>query len=70
VTILSENLTPLEKEVYELIKKSSEVLTTDIPPRKRGVVPRLVEKGLVEAYKKPTSPWSPKKRKYLKAKEA
>ena len=70
MTILSEKLTPLEKEVYELIKKSSELLTTDIPPRMRGAVPRLIEKGLVEAYKKSTSPWITKKRKYVKAKEA
>ena len=64
------DLTPLEKEVYELIRKSSELLTTDVPSRLRGAVPRLIEKRLVEVYKKPTSPWSPKKRKYLRAKDA
>lgn len=67
---MSEHLTLLEKEVYELIRKSSEILTTDVPPRMRGAVPHLIEKGLVEAYKKPTSPWSSKKRKYLRAKDA
>jgi len=39
---MSEELTPLEKEVYELIKKSGELLTTDVPPKKRGVVPHLI----------------------------
>ena len=66
---MSEDLTRFEKEVYELIKKSSELLTTDVPSELRGAVPRLIEKRLVEVYKKPTSPWSPKKRKYLRAKE-
>ena len=68
--VMPEELTPLEKEVYELIKKSGELLTTDVPPKKRGVVPHLINKGLVIIYKKPTSPWSQKKRKFLRAKEA
>lgn len=66
---MSEDLTRSEKEVYELIKNSSELLTTDVPSELRGAVPRLIEKRLVEVYKKPTSPWSPKKRKFLRLKE-
>ncbi len=67
---MSEDLTPFEEEVYELIKRSSELLTTDVPSRMRGAIPHLIEEGLVEVYKKPTSPWSSKKRKYLRAKDA
>jgi hypothetical protein len=65
---LSEDLTPFEEEVYELIKKSTELLTTDVPSRMSGAVPHLIGKGLVEVYKKRTSPWSSQKRKYLRAK--
>jgi len=64
---VEEDLTPLERRVYELIKKSGDILTTNVPPEMRGAVPRLVDKGLVEVYKRPTSPWSPKKRKFLRS---
>jgi hypothetical protein len=67
---VSEDLTPFEREVYELIKKSGELLTTDVPARMRGAVPRLINKGLVEAFKRRTSPWTSKKRKFLRSKDA
>jgi hypothetical protein len=66
---MPSNLTRIETEVYELIKKSGEINTTNLPFKLRGVVPQLIKKGLVEAYKRPTSPWTHKKKKFLKVKE-
>ena len=66
---MSNDLTPLEREVYELIKKSGEILTTNVPSKMRGIIPNLVNKGLIEVYKRHTSQWSPKKRKFLRVRE-
>jgi len=67
---MSKDLTPFEREILEFIRKYGEVLTTDIPGRMGGAIPSLINKGLVEIYKKRTSPWRPKKRKFLRIKEA
>jgi hypothetical protein len=67
---MPEELTPIEKEVYELIQKSGELLTTDVPANLRGAVPHLINKGLIEAYKRQTLPWTSKKRKFLRIKDA
>lgn len=42
------------------------MLTTSIPTRMMGVIPMLRNKGLVEVFKKRTSEWSLKKRKFVK----
>jgi hypothetical protein len=64
-----QNLTELEKEVYDFVKARGEVLTTNIPPRMRGVIPNLRNKGVIEVYKKITSERRMKKRKFLRIKE-
>ena len=66
---MSEELTEFEREVYNFIKEQGETPTSSIPPRMMGAIPTLKNKGLVEVYKKHTSPWSSKKRKFVKAKE-
>jgi len=65
---LEEALTPLEMRLYELIKKSGEVMTTNLPPKMMGALPQLAKKGLVEIYKRPTTPWTNKKKKFVRAK--
>ncbi|OYT50029.1 hypothetical protein B6U79_00555 [Candidatus Bathyarchaeota archaeon ex4484_231] len=60
------SLTAVEKEVYDLIRRSGEVLTTEVPAKMRGAIPHLIRKRLVEVYKKPTNPWTSKKRKFLR----
>jgi len=67
---VSRDLTRLEREVYELIKRSGEIMTIDVPDKLRGAIPNLVNKGLVEVYKRRTSRWSQKKTKFLSAREA
>jgi len=65
---LEDSLTPLEMRLYELIKKSGEVMTSNLPPKMMGALPHLVKKGLVEIYKRPTTPWSNKKKKFVRVK--
>lgn len=67
-SVAEEDLTTFERKVYEFIRRSGELLTTNIPLKMRGAVPNLVGKGLVEVYKRRTSLWSSKKRKFLRAK--
>lgn len=45
-------------------------MTTSIPPKMMGAVPTLKNKGLVEVFKKSTSEWSSRKRKFVKIKNA
>lgn len=61
-------MAPSERYLYEFIKKSGEVMTSNLPPRMMGALPQLVKKGLVEIYKKPTALWSTKKKKFVRAK--
>ena len=60
---LAEELTDFEKKVYDFIKQLKEVQTTNVPPRMRGALPSLKNKGLIEVYKKRTSLWTSIKKK-------
>ena len=59
-------LTEFEKEVYSFIKERGEVLICNAPSRMMGAVPNLKNSGLVEVYKKLTTPWASKKRKFVR----
>jgi len=61
-------MAPSERNLYEFIKKSGEVMTTNLPPKMMGALPQLIKKGLVEIYKKQTTPWTRKKKKFVRAK--
>ena len=67
-TDLLKDLTALEREAYELIKRSGEVMTINVPSAIRGVIPGLVNRGLVEVYKRFTSHRKRRKRKFLRVK--
>ena len=64
--MMQNELGPIEKEVYDFIRRSGEVITTQIPNDKRGAIPNLVNKGLVEVVKRSLSPSKPKKNKFIK----
>ncbi len=64
-----KDLTALEKEAYELIKRSGELMTINVPSAMRGAIPGLVNKGLVEVVKRFTSPRKRRKRKFLRVRE-
>lgn len=61
-------MTPLEREIYELILRVGDLMAKDVPLKKAGVIPSLVRKGLVEVYKRPVSSMSKKTHKYIRVK--
>jgi hypothetical protein len=67
---MSKNLTEFENKVYDFIKERGELLTSNIPPRMSGAIPNLKNKGLIEVYKKTTSRWTSKRRKFIRIKES
>lgn len=64
-----ESLSQVERAVYELIIRAGDLMAKDVPSKMAGVIPRLVKKGLVEAYRRPATPDSRKKQTFLKAKK-
>ena len=65
-----KDLTALEREAYELIERSGEMMTIDVPSAMRGVIPGLVNKDLVEVVKRFTSQRKRRKRKFLRVRES
>jgi len=61
-------LSSSERALYDFIRRRGEVMTSNLPPKIRGALPHLIQKGLVAIYKKQTAPWSVKKRKFVAAK--
>ena len=65
----THDLTEIERKAYEFIKEAGEIQTNNMPDRRMmGAIPNLKNKGLVEIYKKYTSIYRRKKRKFVKAK--
>ncbi len=62
-----ENLSRIERETYDFIKNAGEIQTRNLPNRRiYGAIPSLKNKGLVEVYKKYTSNFRRKKKKFVK----
>ena len=64
-----ESLSQVERAVYELILRARDLMAKDIPYKMAGVIPNLVKKGLVEAYRRHATPGSRKKQTFLKVKK-
>ena len=63
------DLTEMERKTYEFIKKAGEVQTGNMPnSRMMGALANLKNKGLVEIYKKYTSIYRRKKKKFVRIK--
>lgn len=58
-------LSQVEKRVYDMVCQS-EVMCRQFSPQESGAVPGLIQKGLVEVYKKNVSPYRVKKIKYVR----
>ena len=58
-------LSPAEQKVYDLVSQS-DVMCKQLGPNESGAVPGLIQKGLIEVYKKDVSPYRVKKIKYLR----
>jgi len=64
---LSRKLTEFEKKVYDFIKEHDEMIVSNIPKNMSGAIPNLITAGLIERFRKPTSPWASKKKTFVKA---
>jgi len=63
-----KELSVIEKKTYKFIKDAGEVQTTNLPKRMWGAIPNLKNMGLVEVFKKYTSYFRSKKKKFAKIK--
>ena len=66
--IRMENLSEMEKRTYNFIKNVGEIQTTNLPKRMWGVIPNLKNKGLIEVFKKYTSYFRSRKKKFVRIK--
>ena len=63
-------LTRIEKQTYNYIKDVGEIQTTNLPNKRMwGTIPTLKNMGLVEVFKKYTSYFRSRKKKFVKIKE-
>jgi hypothetical protein len=63
-------LTEIERKTYDFIKEVGEIQTTNLPDKRMwGTIPNLTTMGLVEVYKKYTSFYRSKKKKFVKIKK-
>jgi hypothetical protein len=65
---MPDRLTDFEKEVYNFVKRQGEILTSNMPTRMSGAIPSLENKGVVEVFKKSTSIWASRKRRFVRIK--
>ena len=64
-----EDLSRIEKKTYDLIKRKGEVQTSNLPDKKMtGAIANLKNMGLVEIYRRYTSRYRRKKKKFVRIK--
>ncbi len=63
---MSITITEFEKKTYDYIKEKDEIRVSNLPKMMWGAIPKLKTAGLVETYKKPTTPWASKKHTFVK----
>lgn len=62
-------LTEIERKTYDFIKEVGEIQTTNLPDKRMwGTISNLKNMGLVEVYKKYTSFFRSKKKKFVRIK--
>ena len=66
-----KELTPIEKRAYNFIKKVKEIQTNNIADRQiLGALSKLKNLGLVEVFKKRTSQYKNRKKKFVRIKQS
>jgi hypothetical protein len=63
---MSITITEFEKKTYDYIKEKGGMRVSNLPKMMWGAIPKLKTAGLVETYKKPTTPWASKKHTFVK----
>jgi len=63
-------LTEMEQKTYNFIKEVGEIQTTNLPDKQMwGTIPNLKNLGLVEVFKKYTSLFRSRKKKFVRIKK-
>lgn len=66
----TRELSEIQRETYDYIKEVGEIQTTNLPDKRMwGAIPNLVELGLVEVFKKYTSYFRSRKKKFVRIKD-
>jgi len=69
--VVQEDLSAIESKTYEIIKKAGEIQLTNLPdPRMMGAVSNLKAKGMVTIFRKYTSRFHKRKKKFAKVKKS
>jgi hypothetical protein len=63
---MAMNITEFEKKTYDYIKEKGELQVSNVPKMMWGAIPNLKTAGLVETYKKPSTPWASKKHTFVR----
>ena len=63
---MSKRITEFEKKTYNFIKEQNAIQVSSLPKMMWGAIPNLKNAGLVETYKKSTTPWASKKHTFVK----
>lgn len=61
-------LSEIERKTYNFIKDVGEIQTTNLPKRMWGAIPNLKTMGLIDVFKKYTSHFKSRKKKFVKIK--
>jgi hypothetical protein len=62
-----ENLSKIEKKTYDFIREAGDIQTRNLPDKRMvGAVASLKNKGVVEIYKRYSSTYRRKKKKFVK----
>ena len=67
---MSKIITDFEQKTYDYIKEKGEIQISNIPKMMWGAIPNLKNAGLLETYKKATTPWASKKHTFVKILES
>jgi len=66
-----EDLSRIERKTYDLIKRKGEIQTRNLPDKKMtGAISNLKSMGLVEVYRRYTSRYRRKKKKFVRIKKS
>lgn len=63
---MTQKISVLEQELYDIIKERGELIVSDIPKNMMGAIPSLKNAGLVETFRKPVIQWASKKQMHVK----
>ena len=65
ILLAKVKLSPVEQRVFDIVSQS-DVMCKQLSPNESGAIPGLIQKGLIEVYKKNMSPYQVKNIKFAR----